>query len=200
MRANAVILATLAAAANKSFPTCQNYGYEDGQSCIAEEGNYGTDKPKYGYDVPKTYDSYKPAPATYDTYRPAPPTTYDTYKSHDAPKSYDSYGMLISSYDNKYDNKYDDTYDCKKHDDYKYQKHDEDHKYGSKSYLVPAAGNTGYDNKYDNKYDDKYDDKYDYKKHDNYKYQKDDGYKYERHDGDNKYDNKKYGYLIAAPG
>ncbi|RKO86155.1 hypothetical protein BDK51DRAFT_50037 [Blyttiomyces helicus] len=162
------------------------YGYEDGQSCIAKDGNYGTsDKPKYGYDAPKTYD--------------APPKTYDSHTSsrrRDIPipskYGYDGhkdYKVVIDYYKHD-DSKYDDhSYATKKYDDHsydtkKYDDHYEAKKYG---YLVAAAGYTA-PSTYDTfKYED-HKVAVDYHKHDGSKYDA------------KKYDTKKYGYLVAAAG
>ncbi|RKO85980.1 hypothetical protein BDK51DRAFT_32010 [Blyttiomyces helicus] len=133
MIASVAVLATLASTAiavptyynshdsTQTFPTCLNYvekparggdgkpyGYENGQSCIAKNGNYGTgsyskssydsySKPysKQSYDNP-SYDSYsKPS---YDSYSQPSDDSYVTPKSYGYSKpTYSKFGSLVAA-------------------------------------------------------------------------------------------------------
>ncbi|RKO85451.1 hypothetical protein BDK51DRAFT_31091 [Blyttiomyces helicus] len=130
MIASVAVLATLASAAiaaptyyntydsNQSFPTCRNYGsryvekpawggdgkpygYENGQSCIAKDGDYGTGSYSHDSYSKPSYDRYsKPS---YDTYSQPSHDSYVTpsydSSSHDSysKPTYGKYGSLVAT-------------------------------------------------------------------------------------------------------
>ncbi|RKO89141.1 hypothetical protein BDK51DRAFT_40081 [Blyttiomyces helicus] len=131
MIASVTILATLASAAiaaptyyntydsDKSFQTCQNYvekpawggdgkpyGYENGRSCIAKDGNYGTgsyaqdsySKPSYETYSKPSYDSYSKPSYSLPSYDSHVTPSYDTSSSDSYSKpTYSKYGSLVAA-------------------------------------------------------------------------------------------------------